>query len=154
LQERRRMRLTDDLEVEVQAIDPFRGQRLLHRLMQAFAPAFGAVMKGNGEINLKGVNLDNIGPALATLFDRFSADDQEDVVKQLLGSALLHKDGKQFPLLGVAAVELAGRVDLLYAAAWYALEVNFKSFLPAVPKLLALFTAAEAKAPASTPPTS
>lgn len=137
MQERSRHHLSDDLEIEVQAISPIKSLRLLHKLMNAAVPAFAAATKGAKGVALKDIPLDGLADAAAMLFNRFSADDQEEIVKQLLENSILHKGGKQFKTMDVIAIEFLGRVDLLYRATWEALKVNYQSFWPTVRDALA-----------------
>lgn len=147
MQEATRHRLSDDLEIEVQAISPVKSLRLLHRLMNAAVPAFAAASKGTKGLALKDVPLDGLADAATLLFDRFSADDQEEIIRQLLENATLLKGEKRLRLLDVWAVEFLGRVDLVYRAAWAALKVNYQSFWPTVRDALA--AGAVATAPVS-----
>ena len=78
---------------------------------------------------------------ISEIFENLSAQEQEEIIRLLLEEALVSFRGKKQPLMLDLDGVFGGRPELLLAAAYFALTVNFASFGPAARKLMAVFAA-------------
>lgn len=121
----------DGVTFTVQQMPVKRSLKLLHRLARAGVPA---LLKAIGTADLKSIktigdlDLSNMGDAAAMLFDKFSAEDLDHVMSELLESSTLMHEGKELPTIKALDIALRGRPMTLFKALAFALEVNYGDF--------------------------
>jgi hypothetical protein len=108
----------DGIEFEISQLPSTAAKRLFERLVRAVGPSLA--------------QSDDAGKALATLFERLSQKDSEEIEHILLEKALVKVDDKWVPLKGVYELIFAGKITTIYKLLGFALEVNFGDFLKAV----------------------
>jgi hypothetical protein len=107
----------------IQQLPGMRAAKLFHKLSSALAPAIGAAFgKGmDGEV-------DNLGEAAKLLFDRLPASEFEAVIRELLETATIAREGMTMPLMPVFDDVMAGKMKDLMGVLVFALEVNYGDF--------------------------
>lgn len=75
----------------------------------------------------KNINLDKLGEAFIDLLNKLTPEKMEYITKKIL--AFTRVDNKDISIEVVFNDVFAKRMDLIYKVLWYALEVNYKSFL-------------------------
>lgn len=123
----------DGFRFSVQQLPGMRSLRLMHKLAKALGPGVlkalsGAPEGAGGGVSLGNLDLGNLADGLSLLFDKFSADDFEAVVRELFETATVTENGNTFPMMQVFDNTFAGRPDVVLKAVQFALEVNYKSF--------------------------
>ena len=79
-------------------------------------------------IRLKELDLSNAGEAAQMLFETFSENDFEALIRELLESATVEHEGHTIPLMPVFDVVMAGKPGTILKLLKFALEVNYGSF--------------------------
>ena len=87
--------------------------------------------------SLKNLDVGQLAQGVDELFGRLSEAEVEDLFKVFFETALVKKDGKEFPLLASFDNALMGKPFTAFKALKFALEVNFGDFFAALPVLLA-----------------
>lgn len=87
--------------------------------------------------SLKSLDVGQLAQGVDELFGRLSEAEVEDLFKVFFETALVKKDGKEFPLLASFDNALMGKPFTAFKALKFALEVNFGDFFAALPGLLA-----------------
>jgi hypothetical protein len=116
----------DGVQFTVQQLPAMRSMKLMHKLAKALGPAMLKAVGSGG--SLKELNLGNAGDAAQMLFEKFSADDFEALIRELLETALVTRGGSQIPLMPVFDDEMCGKPDTVLKLLRFALSVNYQSF--------------------------
>lgn len=120
----------DGFTFTVQQLPAMRAIKLMHKLTRAAGPALlKAVGGAAGGVKLSNLNLADMADGAQTLFDKFSEDDLEALIKTLFEGAVLGVDGKEYPLSpGVLDIQLSGKPGTILKAVRFALEANYADF--------------------------
>lgn len=111
----------------VSQLPAMRSMRLMHRLAKAVGPALLKAAGGKA-VSLKELDLSNAGEAAQMLFETFSENDFETLIRELLESATVEHEGRTIPLMPVFDVVMAGKPGTILKLLKFALEVNYGSF--------------------------
>src|SRR6185295_19587028 len=124
----------DGVTFRVQQLPVKRAIKLMHKLARAGVPALLKAVGGSDlkKLSLSDLDLSSLGDAATMLFDRFSEQDLDQVMQELLEGATLEFEGKELPALKSLDVALRGKPLTLMKGLGFALEVNFGDFLPAL----------------------
>jgi len=130
--------------------------RLSSYLFPAISQAAGALDKLDLKAGLSGAEVDvgavgrGLSAAAKTLFERLTEDEYESLLQQLLETALVRSPkGGDVPLWPVFDDMTAGKVLTQVKLVAFALEVNYRDFLPALGGLKGLAAGAASKFVAS-----
>lgn len=131
----------DGLRFTVQMLPAMRATRLWHRILKGAAPAF-LKAAGSAKSGLADADVSALADAAQLLFNNFSESDFEGILRELLETTLVEKDGKQFPLMPVFDDLMRGRTVTLLKLVRFALEVNYSDFFDGLRGKLGSLTAA------------
>lgn len=127
----------------VSQLPAMKATKLFYRLSAVAVPVLGRAAQGleldsldmskgaaNANVNISSL-LKNAGDAAQLFFEKMSEADFEKTVRELLETATFSKDGSEGTrLMPQFDVVLAGEVGVILQLVAFALEVNFKDFLP------------------------
>lgn len=126
----------DGLRFAVQQLPAMRSMRLLHKLARAIGPGLLKSLSGAGDVSagVKVADMDvgDMADGIGMVFDRFSADDLEALIRELFESATVAEGGNTLPLMPVFDNVMAGRPTTVLKAVRFALEVNYRDFFGAL----------------------
>jgi hypothetical protein len=121
----------------------WRGAKLFWQLSSVLLPALTSLGKGlsiapeallsKGVAGLDvdlGALLGNAGHASQMLFEKLPPDEFERIARELLETCSVQKAGVTVPLMPIFDEEMSGEMGSLLGLLAFALEVNFKDFLP------------------------
>lgn len=111
----------------VTQLPAMRSMRLMHRLAKAVGPAMLKAVGGKA-VSLKELDLASVGDAAQMVFETFSENDFEALIRELLEGATVDHEGRTIPLMPVFDLVLAGKVGTILKLLKFALEVNYGSF--------------------------
>lgn len=130
----------DGLVFTVQMLPAMRATLMVVRLGKLLGvpllKSLSGVQAGKGA-SLKNLDVGQLAQGVDELFGRLSEAEVEDLFKVFFETALVKKDGKEFPLLPNFDNALMGKPFTAFKALKFALEVNFGDFFAALPGLLA-----------------
>lgn len=127
----------DGLTFTVGQLPAMRAVKLMHRLARAVGPAMLKSLAGANVASVKDIaNLDlNLGDAadgVAMMFDKFTENDLEALIRELFETATVVHNGNTVPLMPVFDHVMQGRAGTVMKAVKFALEVNYQDFLGAL----------------------
>lgn len=127
----------DGVTFTVQQLPALRASRLLFKLTKAVSPA---VMKlaGAGDLrNLMRADTSALSEAASMLFQAFTPEEFDALVREVLEGATITVDGRTVAALPGVDLELAGKTATLMRGVWFALGVNFGDFFDVLRGLVA-----------------
>ena len=126
----------DGLTFTVQQLPAMRALKLMHKLAKTIGPAMLKALSGapstGAPIKVGNINVAELADGVALLFDRLSEADVESIMRELFETTMVTENGQTFQLMPVFDNVLAGKMSTLFKAVQFALEVNYRDFLPAL----------------------
>lgn len=131
----------DGLVFTVQMLPAMRATLMVVRLGKLLGvpllKSLSGVQAGGKGASLKNLDVGQLAQGVDELFGRLSEAEVEELFKIFFETALVKKEGKEFPLLPNFDSALMGKPFTAFKALKFALEVNFGDFFAALPGLLA-----------------
>jgi hypothetical protein len=121
----------DGFRYRVTQLTGFAGFRMSNRLLRLMVDALPAVAKMAGGAKLSALldqELDTLLPAVGAIIAKLTADEQEEITRELLAPVVVVLSGKQEPVLDVFDIHFQGRIASAYKLVFQTIKVNFGNF--------------------------